>query len=88
MRTGRLRMHDNLGVMTIAGRAFPAWERDKGKRVVDLRMFAEAEEGEEPVLTFQPEKLRAIGVEEEVIRAAEKGDVPGLLLVSPGKVFV
>jgi len=77
----RKKIGTGLGVMVLGGRSFPAWQQAGGARLVDLRM-----EDAERQLTFQPDALRQLGLDEATIFAASQGSPPGLVTFGPDSV--
>lgn len=71
-------------VVKIAGNAFPACAQD-GQLVVDLRLYEEAPAALPlSLLTYQPERLLAIGVPKEWVEAAAVSEPPGFVLRKGG----
>lgn len=62
---------------------FPAWDRPDGT-LIDLRLFERLQDRGDhvkPVQTYQPAKLREIGVPEFYVEAAAKSDPQGFVLI-------
>ena len=63
-------------VATINGRHWPAWRRPEGL-LVDLRLFGpDGREG------YDPGRLRAAGVHEDLVRAAGESKPEGFVLLA------
>ena len=71
-------------VVTINGHTFPATELD-GKLIVDLRLLEDVPAALPlNILTYQPERLLAMGVPKEWVETAETSEPPGFILHKGG----
>ena len=80
VRTHKLevnQMHD--AVVRINNTSWPAYRKRNGT-LVDLRILDPDDRSPKPRLVFRPEKLRELGIPDELIDAAAKSDPQGFLL--------